>query len=113
MISWPDTKFLPEFTELAAIVGRAKIASPEKWPEFARLVELFGFPLVIRAASKCPPENRWANAVEHECRLIKAAKEQEESEGRQRSQPVFTAEERKARTERMKQIVAEVRAYQP
>lgn len=69
-IPYPDTMMEPHrsnFLALGAIVGRGKIAGPEKWPEWDRIVDKYGWKLVLKAADRVEPEKRWCANVESVC----------------------------------------------
>ncbi len=93
-IPWPDTKFIPEFTRLKAIVGGGKL-SADHWPEWSRIQSKYGWPLLLKAADRCEPLERWPSAVEHLCAQLKKS----ESEQFQpvEPKPVTSAAERKAK----------------
>lgn len=74
------------YMKLCAIVGRGKVASPEKWGEWDRLVEKFTWPILLRAADRCEPANRWAQPIEAICLQLKRNEEEsvKEAESRER-----------------------------
>lgn len=73
MIPYPETMMEPNrsnFLALGAIVGRGKLAGPEKWPEWARLQDKFGWKILLKAADRCEPINRWCANVEAICQQL-------------------------------------------
>ena len=73
MIPYPETLMEPNrshFLALGAIVGRGKIAGPEKWPEWDRLVDKYGWRIVLKASDRCEPINRWSANVETICQQL-------------------------------------------
>ncbi len=60
--SWSDVQAKPKFRQLAAVVGR-KLCE-RTWPEWRRLLERFGWALVISAAEGLPPDKRWPPEAE-------------------------------------------------
>ncbi len=80
---------------LGAIVGRRFVFSREQWPAWCRLVDKYGWPLLIKAADRCDPTQRFTNHVEAMCAQLKKS----ESEQFQpvEPKPVTSAEERKAK----------------
>lgn len=89
LISYHETRYHPEYVELGAIVGRAKVGHPDRWPEWARLIEKYGWRRVIRAADMCDPHHRWSADVEKWCREID---KQEASAAKQAAQDAANAE---------------------
>jgi hypothetical protein len=90
MIPYPETMMEPNrsnFLALGAIVGMGKIRGPEKWPEWDRLVDRFGWRIVLRAADRCEPINRWSANVETICQQL-AKDEAEASAPRPAPPPV-------------------------
>lgn len=68
------------YMKLCAIVGRGKVASPEKWGEWDRLVGKFTWPILLRAADRCEPSNRWAQPIESICMQLKTNEIEAEKE---------------------------------
>ncbi len=88
-IPYPEVLMEPNRTpylKLCAIVGRGKVSSPEKWGEWDRLVEKFGWPILLRGADRCEPMNRWSTNIESICIQLKAneAESIKEAEARER-----------------------------
>lgn len=71
MIPWCEAHFHEEYRTLCAIVGRGKVASLEKWPEWQRLQDRYGWKILNRAADRCEPEKRWAQPIEAICAQLK------------------------------------------
>lgn len=80
------------YMKLCAIVGRGKVASPEKWGEWDRLVEKFGWAILLRGADRCEPANRWAQTIEAVCVQLKRNEEDfvKEAESRERMATAVT-----------------------
>lgn len=76
MIGFTETAYIPEYTQLAAIVGRGKVKA-DLWPEWSRLQERFGWKILLKAADRCEPDKRWAGNVEAIC--IQMKKDEEEA----------------------------------
>jgi hypothetical protein len=90
MIPYPETMMEPNrtpFMALIAIVGRGKMAGADKWLEWARIVDKYGWPAVIAAADKTEPANRWAATVETACENARLASAQRKKEALQRIKP--------------------------
>ena len=100
MIPFPEVNFHPEYKQLAAIVGKAKLGV-DNWDAWARLQNLFGWKIVILAAEMCDPLKRWPPECEANCLRIK--KEQSDrlaevavvKEVKKRMDPAVFAEIRK------------------
>ena len=69
-IGWPDTRFVPEFTQLKAIVGAGKMTQ-DQWPSWARLQARFGWKILLLAAEMCDPLKRWPPECQANCLRIK------------------------------------------
>lgn len=98
MIPFPEVNFHPEYKQLAAIVGKAKLGV-DHWDQWARLQDMFGWKLLLLAAEKCDPLKRWPPECEAICMQLK--KEADEIRGqpvkvdKPRADPVLFAEIRK------------------
>lgn len=68
------------YMKLCAIVGRGKVASPEKWGEWDRLVEKYGWKLVLKSADRVEPEKRWSANIETLCMQLKTNEIEAEKE---------------------------------
>lgn len=67
MIPFEELAFSPNrepAERLGAIVGRRFVFSREQWPAWDRLVDKYGWPLLIKAADRCDPTARYCNNVE-------------------------------------------------
>jgi hypothetical protein len=79
MIPFCETPFHSEYKRLAAIVGAGKLKA-DHWDSWARIVDKFGWSLVIRCSDMCDPEKRWPAAIEALCIAQKFHQEQEAKE---------------------------------
>jgi hypothetical protein len=70
MIGFTETAYIPEYTQLAAIVGRGKLKA-DMWPEWSRLQDKFGWKILLKAADRCEPDKRWSGNVEAICMQLK------------------------------------------
>jgi hypothetical protein len=120
MIPYPETMMEPNrsnFLALGAIVGRGKIAGPEKWPEWDRLVEKYGWKLLLRCADMCEPEKRWAQGIEALCIAQKFHQEQEakemEARERQSSRPVASSAPDRAKAAEMFSSILQKKGLRP
>ena len=59
---------------LFMLVKKQWVLTRDAWPMWARLVQKYGWPIVIKAADQCHPEKRYVNNVEAFC--IELSKEQ-------------------------------------
>lgn len=88
MIPYPETMMEPnrtQFLALGAIVGRGKIAGPEKWPEWDRLVDKYGWKTLLKSADRCDPINRWSANIEAICAQLKSSDIEAEKESDSRA----------------------------
>jgi len=80
---------------LFCLVKRQWVLTRDAWPMWARLVQKFGWAVVIKAADRCHPEKRYVNSVEAMC--MEVANEAPALQSGQDRLGTPTAEERKAR----------------
>lgn len=80
MIPWCEVNYHDEYRALCAIVGRGKVSSPEKWPEWQRLQEKYGWKILNRAAERVEPEKRWSANIETLCMQLKTNEIEAEKE---------------------------------
>ena len=76
MIPFEELAFAPNrepAERLGAIVGRRFVFSREQWPAWDRLVDKYGWPLLIKAADRCDPTARYCNNVESMAAQIQKA----------------------------------------
>jgi hypothetical protein len=82
MIPFEELAFSPnkEFADrLSAAVGsRRFVVTRDAWPPWQRLVSMFGWPMVCRAAEAVEPGRRYPPAVEATCANMKRDAEQAE-----------------------------------
>lgn len=78
MIPWSEVGYHDEYRALCAIVGRGKVASPDKWGGWQRLQDKYGWKMLLRAAERVEPINRWETQIEQVC--IALAKEAVDAE---------------------------------
>ncbi len=74
MIPYEELAMEPNRTpaeRLGAIVGRRFVFSREQWPAWDRLVDKYTWPVVIKAADRCDPTQRFSNHVEAMCAQLK------------------------------------------
>lgn len=80
MIPWCEVMYHEEYRTLCAIVGRGKVSSPEKWPEWQRLQDKYGWKVLNRAAERVEPEKRWSANIETLCMQLKTNEIEAEKE---------------------------------
>lgn len=85
MIPFPEIHYHPEYRQLAAIVGKAKL-SQEHWDEWARIQERYGWRRLIKAADRCEPLNRWPANIESVCAALAAEQIAEEKAAKLRAE---------------------------
>ncbi len=102
MIPYPEVLMEPNrshFLALGAIVGMGKIKGPEKWPEWARLVEKYNWRIVLKAADRVEPEKRWSANIESVC--IQIAKDDAEAKAfAEKPEPITTPLTQSQRSQR-------------
>ncbi len=84
LIPFCETAFHPEYKRLGAIVGNGKLKA-EHWDSWARLVDKYSWPVLLRAADRVDPLSRWPAAIESICQSLKLESEQEEKEAESRA----------------------------
>lgn len=100
-IPFAEVAYHDDYKRLKAIIGGGKL-SQESWPEWARLQERYGWKLLIRAADRCEPLERWPANVEHVCRRL--------HEDEQRAQAEWLAKQYSPKREKMTREECEERA---
>jgi hypothetical protein len=82
-IPFCEVAFHPEYKALGAVIGQGKLRA-DLWPAWSRLVALYGWKSVLRAAEYLEPEKRWAAEVESLCRQYQRDDEAAEREAKAR-----------------------------
>lgn len=76
---------------LFMLVKKQWVLTRDAWPMWARLVQRYGWPIVIKAADQCHPEKRYVNNVEAFCiELSKEAIEEEKEMLRYEAKTIAT-----------------------
>lgn len=76
-VPFSETPYIPEFKQLAAIVGRGKLRA-DLWDSWGLIVAKHSWKRVLKAANALGPDQRWPNQVEALC--IAYEKEQSANE---------------------------------
>jgi hypothetical protein len=110
VIPYCDTGYYTEFKKLGAIVGMHKVKNPDKWLEWDRLVDEFGWDTVLAAARRCHPDDRWANGVEKMCMELRRLQAVAE---KQAAQDAANAEIKARPKGDWKALAQQVKEYRP